>query len=253
MIGIIGGSGLYQALEEMKDKHEEVHKTPYGNVPYSRGKLFGVEVIYISRHGTGANIPPHKVPYRANVWALKELKCDCIISTSAVGSLNMKYPIGEIVLPDQFLDFSKEVYTYFEGGEIGLRHVDMTEPFCPALRKHIRKAGESNGISIHMNGTYTCMSGPNFETAAEVKMLQRLGGDLVGMTVVPEAKLARELGICYQTICLPVNYGAGMTREPITHEKTLKMVEQMKSEVLSLFEAVLPTIPKERDCRCAKS
>lgn len=267
-IGVIGGSGIYESLVNISERKRGRLHTRYGVAHYEKGRCVWSEegnrtggtaageaaVVFIARHsaghGTEMKLPPHRVNCRANIQAMKNLGVDTIISTSAVGTLNPKVPVGKIVLPDQMLDLSGGVHTFFEGHKDGVAHVDLTEPFCPHLRRLLNDAAKRLGYPVHTGGTYGSMRGPAFETAAEVRMLQRLGADLAGMTVAPEAKLARERGICYQPVCLPVNWGAGMKREALSHHRTLQEVDRMKFAVVRLIEVLIPSIGPERECAC---
>lgn len=221
---IIGGTGVYdpKLLENLRT--EQV-RTPYGAVSVQVGTYEGVEIGFMPRHGQGHSIAPHKINYRANIWALKSLGAANVLATAAVGSLNPEMRPGHFVIIDQFLDFTKfREHTFFEGGEEGVVHTDVTHPYCPTLRRALFDQAKNLGLPTHRSGVYVCTEGPRFETAAEIKAYRILGGDVVGMTNVPESVLAREAGICYATMCMVTNMGAGISENPLTHEEVVEIM-----------------------------
>lgn len=247
---IIGGTGVYdpRILENLR---EERVATPYGEVLLRAGTYKGEEVIFLPRHGAAHSVPPHLINYRANIWALKKSGVERVIATTAVGSTNPQMQPGHFVLTDQFLDFTKgRPSTFFDGGEAGVVHIDVTEPYCPEVRAVLRDAASRLGITAHWGGTYACTEGPRFETPAEINMIRQLGGDLVGMTNVPEVVLAREAGLCYATISMVTNLGAGMSPTPLTHEEVLDVMAQNAENLKALAMATLEAIPAQRGCRC---
>lgn len=249
---IISGTGLYDPsmLEDVKEIRVD---TRFGDVKALVGLLKGDEVVFLPRHGRDHSVPPHKINYRANMLALKKLGVERILATTAVGSLNMEMKPGDCVVVDQFLDFTKNRQsTFYEGGDMGVVHVDYTEPYCPEIRKAIIRAGATLGITAHDGGTYVCTEGPRFETPAEIKMFGKLGGDLVGMTNVPEVVLARELGICYATISMVTNYAAGISPTPLTHQEVLEIMAENTDKLRRLLLLTLEEIPSERVCYCIK-
>jgi len=249
-IAIIGGTGVYDP-RILEDITEHRLSNRYGEVKYITGRYAGEEMVFLARHGTDHSVPPHLINYRANVWQLKELGVERVIATAAVGSLNIDMKPGSFVIADQFLDFTKgRLATFYDGGELGVVHSDMTEPYCPVIRNSILQAGLEQGFIIHDGGVYVCTEGPRFETAAEVKMYQRLGGDLVGMTSVPEAVLARELGICYATICMVTNYAAGISTQRLTHKEVLDAMALATNNLKALFMTAITHLPEARDCEC---
>ena len=170
-LAFIGGTGVYDA-GILSDIRSEIINTPFGQAACQIGYFKGKEIVFLARHGTGHTIPPHKINYRANIYALKMLEVSSIVSTTAVGSLNPEYKPGELVLIDQFLDMTKSRNgTFFDGEFRGVAHIDMTNPYCQTLRNVIIQAGMKNEITIHPNGTYICTEGPRFETPAEIKTL----------------------------------------------------------------------------------
>lgn len=220
-IGIIGGSGLTR-LQRLAVDRREVVTTPYGNpsAPMLFGKLDQVDVVFLPRHGGDHQVPPHKVNYRANIWALREVGVSDIVGMTAVGGISQDMQPGVLCVPDQIIDYTYgRHHTYFEGNESGVRHVDFSEPYCQALRDRLVSAGERAGLSLLTKGTYGATQGPRLETAAEIQRLARDGCDLVGMTGMPEAGLARELGLCYANLSLVVNWAAGLSPGPISMEE----------------------------------
>ena len=184
------------------------------------------------------HIPPHKINYRANIRALKDLGVERVMASFAIGSINPDMPPLSLILLDQFLDFtSGRSFTFFEGGESGLVHTDMTEPYCQGLRAVAMQAAREKNIALHPRGTYACTNGPRFETAAEIKMFKTLGADVVGMTGVPEVPLARELGMHYAAIAFSINWAAGIQGNKLTIYE--KEIEPLRQKILDIFVAVL--------------
>lgn len=242
MIGIIGGSGVYEITEKADSCTEKVVETEYGSVTVSILDICSKKVAFIPRHAAGHSIPPHKINYRANIDALKNVGVTQIIATNSVGSMNEEMGPGTFVIPDDFLDFSQNrAKTYYENKVV---HVDMTEPYCPTLRDILDKSGD-----VILGGTYVCTEGPRFETPAEIKMFKMLGGDLVGMTGVPEVTLARERGICYNSICIVSNYAAGIHEHTLTIDEVFEMVSERKSDLLELIYNFIKNAEDE-DCFC---
>jgi 5'-methylthioadenosine phosphorylase len=252
-VGIMGGSGLHEFMGELAEKGHQIFHTPYGVVECSTGRWADVRVVFIPRHGPEHDFPPHKVKFKANIWALNELGVRQVVGTCAVGTLNEKLKPGTITVPDQLIDMTKETRSFFNGRKEGVRHADMSEPFCPVLREVARETAVEIGLETRTGGTYICFSGPTFETAAEIRMARMLGADVVGMTLAPEAKLCREMGICYLPLCMPVNWAAGMTKEMLTHRQTLEGVNLMKGDLVKLMRFSIERFPRERDCPCARA
>jgi len=217
-VGIIGGSGL-KRLSELKVTHREVVHTPYGepSAPLTHGVFEDREVVFLPRHGAGHTIPPHKVNYRANLYALKEVGVTRVIGMAAVGGITPRMAPGQICIPDQLIDYTwGRAHTYVEGDLTNVTHVDFTEPYCEALRQGLIAGGRRAGIDLVTEGTYDATQGPRLETAQEIRRLERDGCDLVGMTGMPEAALARELRLCYACCAVVVNWAAGKAAGPIT-------------------------------------
>ena len=250
--GVIGGTGVYNP--KMLDNLEEIMvDTAYGIVSLKIGTISGKKVAFLARHGKGHSVPPHGINYRANIMALKKLGVKKILATAAVGSLNKAMAPGHLVLMDQFIDFTKgRVQTFYEGGEVGVLHVDMTEPYCSQLGQQIL-ANCPPQVKIHKEGTYVCTEGPRFETPAEIRMFAQWGGDLVGMTSVPEVVLARELGMCYAGIAMVTNYAAGISENFLTHQEVVETMAQNATNLQGLIMGVLENLDTEQGCLCPQA
>lgn len=249
-VAIIGGTGVY--TQDMLENETVVTvNTRYGEVSLTEGSYKEQTIYFLARHGGGHSLPPHMVNYRANIAALKKLAVDAVISTAAVGTLNEKMPPGSRVVIDQFVDFTKNrVQTFFEGQGGLVVHTDFTEPYCPVVRQAILKAGDMLNEQVTGGGCYVCAEGPRFETPAEIKMYKMLGGDLVGMTNVPEVTLAREAGLCYATIALSTNYAAGISKTPLSHDEVLEAMAAGQEGLQKLLIAAAQSIGKAKDCSC---
>src|SRR5664279_1395551 len=208
MLAIIGGSGLTK-LSTLAVAHREVVRTPYGD-PSSAlvfGQIAGRDAIFIARHGHGHTIPPHRVNYRANLWALKERGVASILAVASVGAIAAGHAPGDLVLPHQLLDYtSGRESTFFDGGDRTVLHIDFTQPYTPRLRADCLSAARAAGLAVRDRGVYAAVSGPRLETAAEIDRLDRDGATIVGMTGMPEAALARELMVDYAAIAVVVNH-----------------------------------------------
>lgn len=249
-IAVIGGTGVYDP-QMLKNIQEGSLTTPFGPVVYKSGEVDGTPVVFLARHGSNHSIAPHLINYRANIWALKKLGVHSILATTAVGSLNETMQPGDFVLADQFLDFTKSrVHTFYEGGERGVVHVDLTHPYCPRLRERLAQAAETLGLSIHKQGTYVCTEGPRFETPAEIKMYAAMNGDLVGMTSVPEVVLAREAEMCYATLSMVTNFAAGVSQDVLTHGEVLDTMNANLANMKALFVQAIRLLAAEEDCAC---
>lgn len=245
-VGLIGGTGVYDPgrLFGFVPTGSKVVDTPYGSVPLTAGELGGRLLWFLNRHGPGHQVPPHRVNYRANLWALWQEGVRAVLATAAVGSLESALTPGTLVLLDQFLDFTgPRARTFFDGAGAplpGVRHTDMTAPYCAGWRSVLMAAADHDGIKLAPSGTYVCTEGPRFETAAEIRAYHRLGGSVVGMTGVPEVVLARELGLCYATVCLVTNLGAGLASGPLTHDDVTRVVAAQQEEMTRLLSHALP-------------
>lgn len=247
-VAVIGGTGIRFLAREGVEA--EVINTPYGQAYVWRTSVEEDEVVFLARHGPDHHLPPHRVNYRANMKALQLLGVERVMAAYAVGSLHAGVPPRSLVALDQLLDFTRgRQSTFFDGGASGLVHTDVTEPFCPALRARLLERAEARGLGMLARGTYVCTEGPRFETAAEVRMFARLGGDVVGMTGVPETPLARELGLHYAAVALSINWGAGIKS---SLEVVREGLEEIRAAMLDLFVEVLrsPSLPP---CGCQRA
>lgn len=229
-------------------------ETPYGEVKAVIGKLAGQELVFMSRHGQNHAVPPHLVNYRGIIWALGELGVRKILATAAVGSLSADYRLGDLVLIDQFLDFTKNrPQTFYDGGQQGVLHIDLTEPYCRDAQKVIIKAAKNLGLVVKNRACYVCTEGPRFETPAEIRMFRILGADVVGMTSVPEVVLARELGMCYATLGMVTNEAAGIADHPLSHAEVMKSMKELEIRVAQLIQATFELLTPDQKCLCASA
>lgn len=250
-VGIIGGTGFYEPGLLAGEKDLDV-QTPYGGVSLKTGRYGERDVVFLARHGKGHTVPPHLVNYRANIWALREVGAIKVIATAAVGSLHPDWEPGGIVLVDQFLDFTKNrPLTFFEGGAAGVLHADMTAPYCTGVRAEVIRAASQTNISLCRNGTYVCTEGPRYETPAEIRMFRMLGGDIIGMTSVPEVVLAREAGLCYAAIALVTNFAAGISLTPLSHREVVETMESAQAVLRRLIFTTIENTTEDRRCSCA--
>jgi len=210
-IGIIGGTGITH-LTEFQVNHRRVVPTPYGepSAPVLEGQLAGREIFLIARHGSGHTIPPHRINYCANLWALRHIGVEQVVAICSVGGIQEEMAPGELVVPDQIIDYTwGRPCTIHESLDSPVVHVDFTEPFSPSVRSLILRAGEAAGVGIRDGGVYGATQGPRLETAAEIERMRRDGCDMVGMTGMPEAVIARELNLQYATCAVVINWAAG--------------------------------------------
>ena len=217
-LAIIGGSG-FTRMQSLEIVRREVVNTPYGepSSPLIHGVYDGVEIIFLPRHGAGHTIPPHKINYRANIWAIKHIEVDYVIGMATVGGIRQDMHPGLIAIPDQIIDYTwGRGHTFFENDLSQVTHIDFTEPYCQRLREALIQAAGRAGVEIINNGTYGATQGPRLETAMEIRRMQTDGCDVVGMTGMPEAALARELGLCYAHCSVVANWAAGIGEGPIT-------------------------------------
>jgi 5'-methylthioadenosine phosphorylase len=243
MLAIIGGSGLTR-LSTLAVAHREVVRTPYGE-PSSAlvfGQIAARDVIFIARHGHGHTIPPHRVNYRANLWALKQRGASAILAVASVGGIRDGKP-GDLVLPHQLIDYTHDrESSFFDGGDHRVVHVDFTHPYTPELRAKCLAAAEAAGIRLRDGGVYGAVSGPRLETAAEIDRMDQDGATLVGMTGMPEAELARELNLPYAAIAVIVNHAAGRgeSSEHVSMEGINKVLQAAMGRVRALLEHIVP-------------
>ena len=247
---IIGGTGVY-AVPGL-DLERRSFETEYGGVDLFVGRGASEGLIFLPRHGPEHSAPPHRINYRANIKALQMLGARRVLALSTVGSLRRGLPPACMVLLSDFLDFTRlRIGTYYDGDDGVVAHVDVTHPYCPALRARVLERASAHDLVLEPEGTYACMDGPRLETAAEIAMLARLGGDVVGMTGVPEVTLARELGLCFATVTVVVNWGAGLVSETINFDEARAACNQAKRDVLDLFVDILLNPEPYAPCGCA--
>lgn len=246
-IAVIGGSGIYDPAVLENTRKEELN-TPFGRATIVRGSIHGKEVAFMARHGENHSVPPHLVNYRANIWGLKQIGVKNIFATAAVGSLNLEMEPGQLVLVDQFLDFTRSRPQTFM--EKGVLHLDMTTPYCPELRKLLAVTAKQLDLAHYHNGTYVCSEGPRFETPAEVYMFRQLGGDVVGMTGVPEVVLAKEAGMCYATIAMITNFAAGISVRRLSHQEVVSIMTENADNLRQLLIKAIVALDPERACTC---
>lgn len=238
MLAIIGGSGLSK-LSSLDVERREVVRTPYGEPSGALlfGRISGQEVVFLARHGYGHTIPPHKVNYRANMWALKNAGAEGVISVASVGGIRADMLPGVLATPDQIIDYtSGRDATYFDG-DTKVVHVDFTEPYCPVLRQRLLAAAKAANETMIDGAVYAATQGPRLESAAEVNRLERDGADVVGMTGMPEAVLARELEMPYAAIVVVANYAAG--RGDSAHGITMDVIEQTLYQAMGRVKTLL--------------
>ena len=248
MIGIIGGSGVEEISELADSVEERTVETEYGSVEVSLFTIGDKTVAFISRHLKGHTCPPHKINFKANIMALKEVGVTQIMATNAVGSLDLDIGPGSIVVPDDFIDFTvNRDRTFYDDVVI---HIDMTEPFCNRLRKAILDNSECVEGNMVDGGTIVCTEGPRFETPAEIKMLSVIGGTIVGMTTLPEAVLAREKEMCYASIAVVSNYSTGISPNKLTTDEVYEIMAQKKGELINLLLNTIKALPSDYDCEC---
>lgn len=240
-IAIIGGSGL-TALEGLEIQRQQMQKTPYGEPsgPLTFGLLNNREIIFLPRHGNPHIIPPHEINYRANIWALSENGVEDIIAINAVGGITSEMSPGKLVIPDQLIDYTwSRQHTFFVKNDKEVVHVDFTVPYTPSLRQQILRAAKSISVDCIDGGTYGATQGPRLETAAEILRMESDGCDLVGMTGMPEAVLARELDLNYACISVVANWAAGKSGELISMESIQEYLHKGMGKVRTLLSATI--------------
>ena len=251
-IGIIGGSGLYD-MAELTAREERVVETPFGppSGPYIIGTLRGKRVAFLARHGAGHRLLPTELNFRANIFGFKLLGAEYLLSASAVGSLKEEYRPLDLVIPDQFFDRTKgRVSTFFGHGLVA--HVGFAHPFCGPLSRVTYEAAKKAGATVHNGGTYVCMEGPQFSTLAESRLYRSWGMDVIGMTNLQEAKLAREAEICYATIALVTDYDCWHPEhDHVTVEMIVANLVQNAKTAQQVIASAVERLPLERTCECA--
>lgn len=258
VIGVIGGSGLYE-IEGLTDIQEVTLETPFGKPSdvYITGTLGGAKMVFLPRHGRGHRYLPSEVNYRANIYGMKKLGVEQIISVSAVGSMKEEIVPGHIVIPDQFFDRTqgKRASTFFGNGVVG--HVQFADPICGGLAELLAESATEVGATVHKGGTYICIEGPNFSTRAESNIFRSWGVDIIGMTNVPESRLAREAEICYGTVALATDYDCWHDdHDDVTVEAVLAIIKQNVATARQIIKASAEKIVARRrqpDCGCASA
>lgn len=254
-IGIIGGSGLYE-MDGLQNAREVLVDTPFGKPSdaFILGTLEGLEVAFLARHARGHRLLPSELPFRANLWAMKSLGVERILSVSAVGSLKDEYEPLHMVIPDQFVDrtFARPS-TFFGNGLVG--HVGFARPFCAPLSAGLAEACREAGATVHVGGTYVCMEGPQFSTLAESNLYRSWGMDLIGMTNLQEAKLAREAEICYATLAMVTDYDCWHPdHDAVTVEQVISVLTANAARAKAVLKAAVRRLdPGPRSCECANA
>jgi 5'-methylthioinosine phosphorylase len=242
-LAIIGGTGL-DSLGILEVDKREIVETPYGppSGVVTRGSLFGKEVFFLPRHGYSHTVPPHQINYRANLWALRELGAKSILAIAAVGGIHKNMSPARLAIPDQLIDYTwGRAGTFYEGENEEVIHIDFTNPYCEQLRGQLLSSASSAGLEIIDGGTYGVTQGPRLETAAEIKRMEQDGCDMVGMTGMPEAALARELDLCYATCAVIANWAAGKFGGIITMAEIEENLKKGLLDLGRLLEALMHT------------
>lgn len=254
-IGIIGGSGFYEFLD--KTESFEI-KTPYGDSSdkITIGEYKGKKIAFLPRHGRHHHLPPHKIPYQANIFALKSLGVKHVISPTAVGSLKKEFKPGDFVICDQFINMTQQrEATYYSGPKT--IHISSADPYCSSLRIISINQCKNLNLPFHKKGTAVIVEGPRFSTRAESRWFSKMGADVINMTQYPEVVLAREAGMCYLNISIVTDYDAGLKGEkgtkPASAKKVIEMFEKNIKNLQKLIFSIIEKIPKERNCQCGKA
>jgi 5'-methylthioadenosine phosphorylase len=249
-IGVFGGSGFTSFLDDVETIDLD---TPYGKPSAAPvvGEVGGRAVAFIPRHGTKHELPPHKIPYLANAWAMKELGVERVIGPNACGSLQEHVRPGDFVVCDQVVDRTRlRPHTFYDGPVT--THVSFADPYCPTIREHAVARGRELGIPIHDRGTVVVIEGPRFSTRAESAWFKSAGWEVVNMTQYPECLLARELELCYANISLITDYDVGVEGiPPVTNDEVIRVFEENNAKLRELLFAIVPSLPEARDCVCA--
>lgn len=251
-IAIIGGSGLYE-MEDLHVLEKQSIETPFGEPSddFVIGELQGIPVAFLARHAQGHRILPGELNFRANIYAIKKLGCEFVISVSAVGSLKKEIEPGHLVMVDQFIDRTRNrPNTFFGDGLVA--HVGFADPICPVLREKLFKAASAGGIPSHERGTYVCIEGPMFSTKAESSLFRSWGADVIGMTNLQEARLAREAELCYATIALSTDYDCWHEgHDSVTAEMVIQTLGKNVQLAQQVLRRVLPSVVQDRSCICS--
>jgi 5'-methylthioadenosine phosphorylase len=253
-VGVIGGSGLYQ-MEGLTDVREQTLATPFGapSDAFVTGRLGDVRMVFLPRHGRGHRIPPSAINFRANIWGLKKLGVDRILSVSAVGSMREDIAPGDFVVVDQFIDRTRHrADTFFDADVVA--HVMFADPVCAPLREVLVAAAREVGVKVHDGGTYLCMEGPLFSTRAESKLYRSWGVDVIGMTNLQEAKLAREAEISYATVAMATDFDCWHeSHDDVSIDAILETMHRNVDNARNLIRAAVPRLPRELGCGCGQA
>lgn len=253
-LGVLGGSGLY-SMEDLEVVGKVSVPTPFGEPSDQMvvGKLLGIPLVFLPRHGVGHRISPSAINYRANIFAFKKMGVERIVSISAVGSMKEDIVPGHIVVPDQFIDWTRQRNSsFFPEGIVG--HVSFADPVCPEMYAAVIKSAEAAGATVHAGGTYICVEGPQFSTRAESDLYRTWGVDVIGMTNVTEAKLAREAGICYVTIALATDYDCWRREEEaVTLDAVLEIMHKNVELAQSILKEFVGELDEKRQCPCGEA
>ena len=252
-IGFIGGSGIYEALD-MENESEHAVSTPFGDpaAPVTVGELDGTEVAFLPRHGHDHEFSPTTTPYRANLHALKSLGCERVLSSNAVGSLRADLPPRTLLVPDQLFDRTRSrPYTFFDEGLVV--HIPFADPYCPHMVEHLAESARDVDVDRERGGTYVCIEGPQFSTVAESEFYRDQGFDVVGMTAVPEAKLAREAELCYATVAGVTDFDVWKEGSEVTQEEVVENALANEASIEAVVERAVETMPAERECDCGST
>ena len=255
MIGIIGGTGLGEAFSIQTQGEQRLVQTPFGSPsgPITMSEWAGVRIALLARHGEGHLLSPSAVPYRANIYALKSLGVERIITVNAVGSFKKELKPGDLVIPDQIIDRTRHRAETFFGGGIVV-HVPFADPFCPVLSRILYDAAKKTKATVHRNGTYLAMEGPAFSTRAESRLYRSWGADIIGMTAIPEAKLAREAEICYAMIAGVTDYDSWQEKsEVLVVGDIFNTLRQNVDAIKEIIRLAVAEVKEERDCECASA
>ncbi len=253
-IAVIGGTGVYDPGMFEKKREIKVH-TPHGDTSdlITIGTYADRSVAFLPRHGRNHRIPPHRIPARANIWALKQLGVQRILAPAAVGSMRMELKPGHIAFPDQFVDYTKSrEYTFYDGGEVC--HVSVADPFCPELRETAIGTAKHLGLEVHEQATYVCIEGPRYSTRAESRFFKDfVKADVIGMTLVPECVLAREAEICYLSIATITDYDV-WAEKPVSSREVIETLQKNVQNTRKLLMELVPKIPPKRErCSCGEA
>ena len=251
LLGVIGGSGLYQ-MKGLEVIEKITVDTPFGSPSDSIiiGKLAGVKLAFLPRHGLGHVIPPSEINFRANIFAMKKIGVERIISVSAVGGMKENMPPGHFVVPHQFIDKTyQRISTFFSKGMVG--HVSLADPICVSTANTLFQAAQKAGAQVHAGGTYICIEGPQFSTRAESNLYRQWGVDVIGMTNATEAKLAREAGLCYSTLALVTDFDCWhIEEEPVTLEAVLEIMHKNVTQAQLVLKELVPLLSEIKPCAC---